>query len=341
MNEKKSRKLRNRELEAKKRQRAKIASMVFIAVAALMVAGIALAVVDVRARSWVLRFDGARIHTNELRTFMTQNPTESQRQFALDFLIERLVVLERVERYGLGFDENEMAFWEMWIGMEWGSSAFMSDARQANLLHTTPGGELWERLAQHYFPDSMVFIDEYQFDIDVAEYLAANRHRYATVEVLSAYMETMDDAFEARDRIMAGEMTFEDLLRQLHEEFSDASESEVEEFEMPEPESLHRLIEMYAMSDLPLTEEDIDMLFATQLGEVSGVVNWAAAWGMEMPLMTYVVSREEPDDNDVIGNFRAQRINEARNEMMVSLVEGWVSAAAADIRINQRAVNRA
>lgn len=350
----KKRKLRNREIEQKKRRNARLAATIFIAVAAVLVLGIVWVVWDTQSRSWIVRFEGERIHTNELRAFMPIAADADERQETLDFLIERLVLLDRAEAAGLALDEEDLEFWTWFITQEIGSSDFISDIRLAQLFTTIPDmgfvSVIWDGLAQHYIPDMLIFIDEDQFAIDLAEYKEANWNRYATIEVLLAIPETMEEAEEMRERVLSGEITFEELMREIMADIEDPEA--VEDGDEPncgcgeevcinegteEELTTWNLLEVFTQAGL--TPEDEEALLTLQAGEMSEIVNWVAMWDEEMPMIVYVVSREEPDEQEIHNALRTRRVDERRSELFLGLIPQWIDDA--DIRINQRALNRA
>jgi hypothetical protein len=277
---------------------------------------------DAQSRNWILRFEGARIPTNELRFFIGDDDTPESRRLALDTLVENLTLLHRADMHGVGLDEDERAMWASWVVMQMGE-LFVPPERVGEFAAAS-FGEVWERLMDIYVPDMLVYIDEYTLANDFVEYLGENRARYMDMEVKFILLEEEETAVSARDRLLAGELDFDELIR-LYDPWYTPDE-EIMVLQMGD------LISMAG-----LTPEQGAELIALQPGEVSEII----AWGEDefaSYLMVYVETREEPDEEEAATEYRRRYILSRRHEMMLGLVPQWV--AQAEYTVNQRALDR-
>jgi hypothetical protein len=320
----KNRKAQNKELERQKKNRNRLAAFIGILVLLVVAAGVTWVVWDTQSRSWIMRFEGQRIPVNELRVLM-QGDTAEDRQMALDELTTILTLLNRAERHGAGLTEDERNMWAWLVSMEWGENPFIPAERLGEFI-AAEQGEIWVRLLDIYIPESFVFIDEEQFAVDFENYKETNRAQYMDMNVMYILIDEREDAEAAYARLLAGEATFEEIVR----EFNEWLEDDDEVFTMP----IHTLIE-----EAMFSPEEAAMLMELQAGEFSGLIEWGMQFGLETNMMVYVVNRDEADENEMAASLRRRQIDNERHWMLFDLVPQWV--AQADYTVNRRALDRA
>jgi hypothetical protein len=322
----KNRKVRNKEIERQKKSRSRLFAGIAVLALVVFVAAVSWVVWDTQNRNWILRFEGERIHTNEFRLFMGGDSPEA-RQGALDALIERLTLIHRAEQYGAGLSDEEREFWGWFVEMQWGENPLASSERIGELTAAVMG-EIWERLMDIYVPEMFVMIDEDQLAVDLAEYKEANFTNYLKLDLMYVIFEDREEAEAAHARILAGEADFYEIFREYtpwYEEDMDLDAGIM---------TVHNFIE-----EAMLGPVDSEMLLALQAGEISGLIEWGADFGLENYLLVYAVEREEPNEDEIARSFREGHILSERNRMLLGLVPQWIEQAS--FTVNTRALNRA
>jgi hypothetical protein len=325
MREVKNRKLQNRERERQKKHRARLITTVFIAVAAMVIAAVVWVVWDTQSRSWILRFEGQRIHTNDLRAFIGDGSPEAK-EAGMDILLEYLTLLHRAEQHGLGLNDEEREMWEWMVGSEFGEVPYLSLSRLTDFVTASPGqfGIVWERLMDWYIHESLVFIDEERFAAELAEQIEENYLHYLNTDVNFIFIEELEDAEAARVLLLTGERTFEEIVRE-YDPWFDEEEG----------------VNVLPLRDFPwdmMTPEQTEMILALQVGDISELI----AWGDDefaSHLILYVVEREEVDLGEIERDLRNFQIFNERNRMMTDLVAQWVRNVS--YTRNERAFNLA
>ncbi|MCL2602941.1 MAG: hypothetical protein FWD90_00510 [Defluviitaleaceae bacterium] len=320
----KNRKVRNREIERQKRSRNRLVAVIASLTVILAIAAIAWVVWDTQSRGWILRFEGERIPVNEMRVFMYDNTPEAK-QAALDVLVENLTIIHRAEQHGVGLSEEEREMWAWLVAMQWGEEHAIPLERLGEFIAAT-SGEIWMRLLDIYVPEFMVFIDEEQFAIDLEEYREANYDNYLNMEIMYVWFDDAEEAESVRERLDSGEIDFEYIVREQSPWLE-------EEDELP-IFSVHEFIE-----EIMFDEEITAGLLAMQAGELSDFIPWGEEFGLEYQILVYIVSREEPDDDEIERSLRRDRIDGERHAMMMSLVPQWIDQA--DFTLNKRAFDLA
>ncbi|MCL2499903.1 MAG: hypothetical protein FWE90_06150 [Defluviitaleaceae bacterium] len=318
----KNRKVRNKEIERQRKVRNRLVAVIAFLTVAVAIAAVSWVVWDTQSRGWILRFEGQRIPVNEMRVFM-QSDTPEAKQDALDILIESLTLIQRAEQHGVGLTEEERAMWAWLVEMQWGEDHLIPSERLGEFIAAT-SGEIWMRLMDIYVPEFMVAIHEEEFAAELEAYKEANFYNYLKMEVMYILAEEEESAEDARERFLAGETTFEGIVREFnpwYEEDEDVMTMTVHEF----------------IEEAGLNAAQRETLLAMQPGEISEIIPWGEEFGMSYQILVYVVSREEPDGDEIALSFRNDRILRERHAMMMSLVPQWISQA--NITKNQRAFN--
>jgi hypothetical protein len=319
----KNRKTANKEIERQKKQRRRLAAFIAVVASCIVVAAISWVVWDVQSRGWILRFEGSRISTNELRFFLNDDTPQGKRA-ALDMLIENLTLIHRAEMHGVQLTDEEMEMWSAWITMQMGDELHFISAERLSEFYSAGFGEVWERLLDIYIPEYMVFVDEYTFEADFAEHLEESWDMYLQMDLKYLLIDDFETAEAVHAQLLAGEITFDDAIREHNQWYSEEEGITT----MP----LHTLIQE-AMLDI----EQSEAIMQLQPGEVADIIEWGAEFDMLSYLLVYAETREEPDENEIRVEFRNRHIMTERNRMMVSLVPQWV--AQANYTVNQRALN--
>jgi hypothetical protein len=329
MNEKMNRKARNKVIERQKKNRNRLFALVAALVGVAVIAVTSWVVWDTQSQNWILRFEGERIHTNEFRFMLAGMGFEGPqaRQNALDELIEILTIEHRALRHDIYLSEGERDLWTMLVSMQ-------TEGVEIPFITAERLGEIWatdsllERLMDVYVPEHFVYIDEESLAVDIQEYIAENLMNYLQMDLMYILFEELEEAEEAHARFMAGEIGFEDIIREYHPFYEDGMEMEI--FTL----SLNDFIQ-----EAMLNDEEADMLRQMQAGDIADIMEWGEMFGIENYLLVYAINREEPDEMEIAANFRNRYIFFERSSMLQSLIPQWVEQA--DFTINRRAFNRA
>lgn len=326
MNQLKKRKLQNKEIERKKKLRAKLTAMIFAAIGVFIVAAIAWVAWDTHSRSWIMRFDGQRIPIGEYRVWLPANPTDAEREATLDYLKEALVLLDRAEYHGMGLTDEERDFWSWLLTMQHGPAHFVTDERLAELF-AAHAGEVWQRLAAHYIPDMFIFLDEQELMEDLAEYKEANLLDYVNTTVYYVMLDNFELAVDAYMRYRAGEVTFYDLLHEFNPEWLETEE------EWP------TFLLSAVIDEFQLDEDYAQMLLALETGEISAPIAWGEFFGIDASVLFYIAERVDADEAEIERGFRERAAAAERNRLFAEQLPRWVEEA--DITVNRRAMARA
>jgi hypothetical protein len=297
---------------------------IFAVVLVAIVAGIGWMIWDNYSRSFVLRFEGQRIHTNELRFLMVDESPEGI-EAGMEALIEYLTILHRADQHGFGLTDEEREMWEWIILSQFGEVPFITPARFGEFISVAPGpdGMIWERLMNYYIPEFLVVLDEEQLAIDLAAYKAANLTNYLETESKFLLIEEYEEAAAAYAQLLAGELDFDAAIR-LYDPWYDEESGIIE---VP----LGSLIS-WAGLDAAQTAA----VMALQTGEMSELI-FLDEEGFQSHLIIYIESREEIDEAAIEVSFRQQTILHERNRMLSDLVPQWIRQA--NYSRNNRAIN--
>ena len=172
------RKKKNLEVERKIKRQKKMYAGVFAAICLVVVMVISWVVWDTQNRRFIMTFAGQRIATSDflfMSQFMGQPINDFTRHEILDELLTFLVLMERGERYGVGFTAEELEEAEgigFWTRMEVemhnpGSLGFISDRRIGEFLTVfeTVGLRLVDLLVD-YEVDEEEFAEELERQIE-------------------------------------------------------------------------------------------------------------------------------------------------------------------------------
>jgi hypothetical protein len=146
------------------------------------------------------------------------------------------------------------------------------------------------------------------------------------MDIMYVWFDDAEEAESVRERLDSGEIDFEYIVREQSPWLE-------EEDELP-IFSVHEFIE-----EIMFDEEITAGLLAMQAGELSDFIPWGEEFGLEYQILVYVVSREEPDDDEIERSLRRDRIDGERHAMMMSLVPQWIDQA--DFTLNKRAFDLA
>jgi hypothetical protein len=321
----KNRKTANKEIERQKKQKRHLIALIAVAVSCMVVAAISWVVWDVQSRGWIIRFEGERISTNELRFFMPDDSPQGK-QAGLNVLLESLAIIHRADMHGVNLSDEEHEMWTAWVEMTMGNELFYISAERLAEFYAARFGEVWEQLMDIYVPESLVFVDEYAFEMEFAEYLEENRDLYMQMDLKYVMIDDPETAEAVHAQLLAGEIDFDDAIREHNPWYT-------------EEEGIVTMPLQTFVQEAGLTIEQTDALIELQVGDVSEIIEWGVEFGMLSHLIVYVETREEPDEAEVKAGFRNRQIMEKRNEMMLGLVPQWVTQA--NYTLNQRAMNHA
>jgi len=318
-NQKRNNKSKNREIERQKKQRRLVTRLVFVLALALVIFALTWVIWDNQNRRWIMTFEGERIAVTDYEFFLTQS---GMPQAAMNDLQVHLAIMNRAERHNVAPTQNELdqatqaSFDErMWMAREFGQDMFhfISDERIGEFqaaLHFSV-----ERLMEIYVPT--YHPQGVEFEAELAEYIEENRMFYGQTDIIVITFEDAEVLEEMRELVIAGEETFETLIR------------ERDEIPYLEEQGIARM----SLSDfmwLGLEDEDLDAMLALQQGEVSPVIEFFDGFHF----IAYMEIRVEATDAEIIESFTENYALEQRFIVFVDIVNGWVDEA--NVNINQR-----
>ena len=317
------RKVRNAEIERQKRNKQRVMQSLFVLCAVLIVVGIGGIVWDSINRRTIMHFNGEPISVGDFRFqgLLFNAPLNAEtRDFAIESLLNTLVVLDRGERHGIGAtaaEINEMEEIAVMVRAQMneqnpGSLDFISDRRVAELLAAEI---VSERLSLHYFSDFEP--DATELAEALAEHIEEHRQFLYTMYVKYIVSEDSFGVAEAHERFMDGEDI--DILVQ---EFSD-------DYDPDEGVQPMEIAEFIGMNNM---WEHIDELIELEEGEITAII--------QMGELYYIVTMYSRffDYEEIEETFREHFTENARQIAFVEQLQEW--AQEADYEINTRALNR-
>jgi len=319
-----NRKKQNLEIERQKKNRARLTLAIFAVLAVLVVGIVSWVAWDAHSRGWVMRFEGTRIATDEMRAFLWADTPEA-REETVDFLLESLTLMYLAETHGVALTEEELESlaWQIALDPQ-AASPFITPSRMAEYVVTRVGGEVWDRLVDVYVPATNFTIDEAEFADILAEYLEENLAWYVELSVLNAVFDTEEEMEAARQQVLSGEYRFDEL-----ENFVSGEEGQ----ELPFS-PVQALLQQLELHNTDYAEEALALLPGEMLG-----IDLTPLFGIELHILIYAVDREEPDVEEVSENRRNHHVWVERNLVMLDLLPSLV--ADRSVTLNQRAINRA
>ena len=315
-----SRKQQNKAIERKNKNQRRITAIITGAVLLVVLLAIAWVAWDVQSRRWVMTFEGTRIATSDLQImeWLVNTSWEGvhmdirvpdHRDAVLSTLVNTLTIMHRADRHGIGVNAQDI---------EDGLPMMAMTGLPENYHRRAV--ELWaafnvlpERLTSHYFPD-------YAPDaVVLAEYMDANRNRYANTTVIYITSQDGDVLEEIAAMVAAGDLDgvehFEELIREYSMWYFEGEEITTS--------SIVGLINEFEIF------HESDALLGLPEGAVSHVVE---IWP-EMFMLMYIVERTDAEDSAIEESFMQQR----RNAQFSELMEEWVENA--NYRPHQRTLN--
>lgn len=312
-----NRKKLNREIERSKKQKRRMSAGIGVLIVLLICAGIAWFAVGVYQRSWVIRFEGQRISTNELRFILQSQdwmwtPQDQIVDRAMDMLIHTLTVMHHANNLGLGMTDEERDEMLEFIGNERG---VISNTRMAEFFSTE---FMQDRLFDYFMPELILDPEIYRYDIEA--YIEARRPFYAQTEI----MYILNDDFDILSSIRGSTLNdpdanFADYVMQYCSEHID--------FGIEEPTVL-------GLADLEHVINPFDMAEVAELqpGETSQIIMFGESF-----LLLYMHSRVEASDAEMQEAFLSNWSREIRMEAFIEFFDELVENARYEI--NQRALD--
>ena len=309
-----SRKKRNLEIEREKMRNRRISKSIGALVILVICAGIAWFAVGMYQRSWIMRFEGQRISTNELRFVMGLQDwwlsPEEVKDRAMNDLVEILTVMHHANRLGLGMTNEERD-----ATLETLERGVISQTRMAEYFNVD---NMMERLFEYFIPDLILDPEVYRYDI--AAYLEERRPFYQQTEI----MYILNDDFGVMLSVLESmendpNADFGTFVMMYCNEHIDFEQEEPEMLSLAHLEHVVNPFEMLALIDM-------------QPGETSDIIMFGDSF-----LLLHMHSRAETPDSEIqeifLSNLARQARLEAFNEFFQQLVEH------ARFEINQRALD--
>ncbi|MCL2364598.1 MAG: hypothetical protein FWC71_08050 [Defluviitaleaceae bacterium] len=325
-----NRKLRNREIERKKKNRATLAAIIMASIAVLFVAIIAWTAWDNQSRRWIINFAGERVATNEVRAFLNPDPSEAEIDHIIDIFIANMTLLQVAESHGIYLTEEDLLTGSMWANLLFEDAPEHAANERIIEILAVEFGDIIGQLTDLYVPESLAVLnineDEHQALADA--HVQDNWYQFLTLETFVLLTEYEDEMTEWYARIQSGEATFEELVREAN---ADWLEDDQETPLVGIGTVIHQLM---------FDDEHANMFFTMQEGEMSDIIVWGLETdiGQDLYMLLYVVEREEPNEETIRREFREATVSSARNAMMGELLDQWIEDA--DYTINRRAINR-
>ncbi|MCL2218111.1 MAG: hypothetical protein FWB91_13995 [Defluviitaleaceae bacterium] len=325
-----NRKKKNQELERQLKQRRRLTTTVFVAIAAIVVLAIAWVVWDTQNRRWIMTFEGERIAASDLQ-FLSGISGIEMNDFGTPMLMDELrgtlQVMNFAEQLGVGLTEEELDELEMMAGWFAGDADFITHRRIAELMGSWSwswmlggvGGQVRERLMDLYVP--VYNYDQTEFDEGLQEYIEQRAGFYADLQVKYIVSGDFMDLTEAWMRADAGE-DFDELIREFSWVYN------------PEVGISIRDAEDFA-NVFQLQWEDRAEVMSLQESEISRIVDGSFE-GMDAHILVYIYSRED-DIHAAELSFREQFTYWGRVGFFAEMVTEW--AEDANYTVHQRALN--
>jgi len=325
-----NRKLRNREIEKQKKNRAALTTIIMASVAVLIVAIIAWVAWDSHSRRWIIDIAGERIPTSDVQAFLNPNPTESERDNIIDIFIANLTLLNVAESHGISLSESDMVTGAMWANMIFEHAPHHAANEQIVRILAVEFGDLLDQLTDLYVPESLatLTIDEDEHQALADAHVENNWNQFLTLETFFLITEYEEEIAEWYARLQNGEATFEELVREANADWLD------------EDEDTPTVGVGTLIHELLFDDEHADMFFAMQEGDMTDIIVWGenVGFGLDLYMLVYIVEREEPNEETIRRDFRQSAITAARNVMMGELLDQWIDDIG--YTINRRALNR-
>ncbi|MCL1878430.1 MAG: hypothetical protein FWF80_06200 [Defluviitaleaceae bacterium] len=333
----KKRKQKNLEIERSKKQRSLVVKSIFAIIALAVLGASGLWIWSWLDGRTIMHFHGERVAESDFHfvTLMSEmegvQPSEESHAFALESLVQTLMLLQRGEMHGLSVSDEDMTMLEEQAAgfrqqMQWHPTRlnFISDRRIAEIWSAEP---MYDLLMDVYLPDFELSAEELaELEEDVAEHLEEVRIFLVDREVkFAAAHNTEWHEFEmAVSAYNEGDMDFDALIREI----SIYYEGEIEAVDFWEFFDEHELWRM----------DEWDELLEYDEGETSHV--FAVD---EMLFIMHVVSAELDEEAvaDEEYHFREHRVRSERVAIFNEMIEEWTDAAFDNVVTNDRAMRRA
>jgi hypothetical protein len=234
---------------------------------------------------------------------------------AVSQLLDTAVLKERAQAHGIVLTAEEKQEVHDWAenlhsmySMFGVDLSGMSVARMAEILEADL---YYEKLMDIYTQD--LIISEEDVLSALVDFKENRKIDYYEVQVKFAYTQALAAFEAARDDVVAGVMTFDQLVEQHHVEYN------------PEAGPITA-----ALWQLYLEEADNSRILALAEGEVSDIIVQQVPQGDDFVtyyLLVQVVSKEIPPDDELEANFRLRYTWDKKIEVFEVVLEAWKSEA--------------
>jgi hypothetical protein len=307
-----------REWKRKRKQRKHMALLGVTAFVVLVAAAFGFFALDNFSKSYVMTFEGTRINNNDF-LFNVLNAamrgSEDPKADGLDQLLDVLVLEHRAKAEGIVLTEDEkeeMLAWAANLRSNYRENnvdlSFLSDQRLAEIISS----DIYHERLMDIHTEGLV-IDEVAFNRAFADYKENNRLDYVDAVYKYAFNPSQEDLEAARERLTAGEITFDELAAELCVMFNHEGE-----------EAASAMLWQFGLADT-----DNEHALSLQPGEASRVM-LIDEYYIILQMETITI----PEEEELSANFRQRFTEERKAEAFSELMLEWKREA--NFTVNQR-----